>query len=164
MIRTIIIYFKVNALKINNYYNCYKKCKYYFYFDNQDNKYYCTAESKCPNKYIKLIIDNNQCINDCKKDNECRYEFRHTCYKECPPIISEISKIKKYYCEAICNKDYPFEMVNTQECVSNCNINERKNKLCIINYVSEEKEASTAQDIAINNIKAFLKGTPINVV
>ena len=65
-------------------------------------------------------------------------------------------KTQDYYCNVKCPKQYPFEMVSTQECVSNCSINERKNKLCIINYVSEEKEASTAQDIAINNIKEDL--------
>ena len=46
-------------------------------------------------------------------------------------------------------------MVETQECVSNCSINERKNKLCIINYKDEEK-SSTIKDEAINNIREEL--------
>ena len=55
-----------------------------------------------------------------------------------------------------CTKQYPFEIVNTQECVNNCTINDRKNKLCIINYISEDEDSSKVQDEAINNIREDL--------
>ena len=50
--------------------NCYEKCDYYHYFDE--------------NKYNKLIIDRNKCIDDCKKDDKYKYNFDNKCYKECP--------------------------------------------------------------------------------
>ena len=45
----------------NNYTNCYRKCEYYFYFDN-DNKYHCTINSSCPKEYPMLIQFKNECI------------------------------------------------------------------------------------------------------
>ena len=47
-------------IKINNYSNCYIKCNYYHYFDN--NIYYCTDNSSCPEKYSKLLIDKLELI------------------------------------------------------------------------------------------------------
>ena len=141
----------INALKINKYNNCYEKCEYYSYFDNKDNIYYCTHEFECPNDYNKLITDKNQCIEDCKIDLTYKYEFKNKCYSKCPEN-TELSSAKDYYCNIKCPKEYPFEMINTQECVSNCTINQRKNNLCKINYINEE-EGTTAQDVAINNIR-----------
>ena len=46
-------------IKINNYSNCYINCTYYHYFDN--NNYYCTLNSSCPDKYPKLI--DKECVN-----------------------------------------------------------------------------------------------------
>ena len=35
-----------NMIFFDNKKNCYNKCNYYFYFDNE--KYTCTDEDKCP--------------------------------------------------------------------------------------------------------------------
>ena len=141
---------------INNYTNCYKNCKYYFYFDNKTNEYFCTSELKCPNEYSKLKTDNNQCVEDCKTDSIYKYEFKKKCYSICPNN-TELSQNKDYYCNVKCPQQYPFEIISTQECVSNCSINARKNNLCITNYISTEKEYSSAvQDEAINNIREDL--------
>ena len=45
--------------------NCYQKCDYYYYF-NETNKYHCVET--CPEKFSKLIIDKNKCIDKCKKE------------------------------------------------------------------------------------------------
>ena len=50
--------FKIN---FNNYTNCYRKCDYNYYFDNNNN-YHCTIDLSCPNEYPKLIEDKNECI------------------------------------------------------------------------------------------------------
>ena len=146
-------------LNINNsnYINCYEKCDYYFYFNKSEYKFYCTSLSICPNEYNKLKTDSKECIEDCKMDSTYKYEFKNKCYPICPDG-TEISKTKEYYCNVKCPKQYPFEIVNTQECVKNCSINERKNKICITNYISEEedKESTTVQDAAINNIREDL--------
>ena len=51
--------------------NCFEKCDYYYYFD-EDNNYFCTDNYLCPKNY-KLIIDKNKCIDECKNDEDNIY-------------------------------------------------------------------------------------------
>ena len=148
-------YDELNYFVINNYTNCYEKCLYYFYFDTKTNKYYCTNRYECPEEYNKLDTDNKQCIKGCNITSIYKYQFKKECYSECPNN-TELSPNNDYYCNVKCPKQYPFEMVNTQECVSNCSINDRKIKLCIINYVNKEKESSNIGEESINNIREEL--------
>ena len=74
---------------ISGYYNCYTKCNLYYYFDNEGN-YVCLEISECPIDFIKLIPERGECINNCTKDSQYPYEFRNTCYSECPSNISYI--------------------------------------------------------------------------
>ena len=71
-----------NFTLINNI-NCYKECEYYYYFDELD-KYQCTSSYNCPNNYIKLIEEQNRCIDKCKNDNIYKYEYNDICYTKCP--------------------------------------------------------------------------------
>ena len=51
-------------------YNCYEDCSFYYYYDKENyNKYKCTLEKNCPEKYNKLVIEKRRCIDDCKNDN-----------------------------------------------------------------------------------------------
>ena len=89
---------------------------------SNDNKIHCTKDSKCPNDiYDKLIHNKKECIDNCSKDNEYRYQFRKDCYKECPEK-TEKSEITSFYCNIICSSDFPFVLVSSQECVSFCGI------------------------------------------
>ena len=63
--------------------NCYPKCNNYYYF-NESNNFICIKESKCPDKYDKLIIDKKQCIDECQNDDKYKYEFNKQCYQKCP--------------------------------------------------------------------------------
>ena len=130
-------------------------CDYYIYYNISDNNLkYCTSEYSCPKDFNKIIEDKNQCINDCSQDNYYKYEFRHSCYEECPPIISEISSTKDYYCEAICNKEYPYEIIETQECVNICTEREIQNGICKINYKLNPSEIdNNYYDTFLNNIE-----------
>ena len=47
-------------IKINNYYNCYHNCSYYYYFDINNN-YNCTINDYCPDEYP--IIEERECKN-----------------------------------------------------------------------------------------------------
>ena len=143
-------------LTISETINCYQICEYYSYYNTFNKKNYCTFDNSCPKDFNKLILDKRKCINDCTKDNEYRYEFRKTCYKECPPGISEKSKTVRYKCEAICNKDYPFEIIETQECVNKCTIEEREKGICKISYEEKDKENKEAEEKAVENIKEEL--------
>ena len=48
-------------IRYYNYINCYQKCKYYYYLDNENN-YHCTINSSCPNEYFKSTKDKMKCI------------------------------------------------------------------------------------------------------
>ena len=50
----------------------------------------------------------------------------------------------------------PFEIISSQQCVKNCSISDRQKKLCITNYISDDKESAKVQDEAINNIREDL--------
>ena len=50
-------------IKINNYSNCYISCKFYHYFDD-DNNYHCTFNLSCPQKYSGLLLDKMECVKN----------------------------------------------------------------------------------------------------
>ena len=115
------------------YKNCYKECKYYFYYDNITNKNYCTKEPECPIEYNKYISEKKQCIEDCKIDTIYKYLFRKNCYSNCPNNTELLEELD-YYCIPRCSKEYPFEIINSQECVNHCTIYELMKKICRFNY------------------------------
>ena len=90
-----------NNVLINesNRQNCYEKCNYYYYFD-KDNKYYCTKDEKCPDKYNKLIPNKNKCIDNCTNDDIYKYEFNNICILSCPKGAF-ISPNNSFLCEDI---------------------------------------------------------------
>ena len=69
---------------LSNFKNCYQNCSNYHYFDITIDKYYCTPYLNCSGFYNKLIQDKNECIENCSKDIEYRYEYENKCYKKCP--------------------------------------------------------------------------------
>ena len=149
-------------LIIDNHKNCYFECENYYYYDSNDNKNYCTPELLCPTSiYILLIPKRKQYIDNCKKDDEYQFEFKRVCYKECPYNISEISQIDPFYCEAKCPREYPFEIVETQDCVNNCTITQRNKGICKINYQPDENEENSEvnkeiEEQAVENVKEEL--------
>ena len=142
---------------INYLYNCYPKCSYYYYFD-ENNKYQCTEELKCPDNYNKLIYDERRCVNNCNETEYNKYEFRKVCYKSCPLELSYIFNENDYLCGFSCPFEKPFEKINDQICVSNCTIMERLNKLCITNYIgnkSDKVQDKLMADIQEDIINSF---------
>ena len=63
--------------------NCYKKCSYYYYFD-ESNNFYCTENEICPTKFNKIIRLKKKCIDNCQKDDIYKYEYDNECFKKCP--------------------------------------------------------------------------------
>ena len=49
------------GIKKNDYFNCYKNCSYYHYFDNNNNLF-CTVNLSCPYEYPQLIEDRMECV------------------------------------------------------------------------------------------------------
>ena len=68
---------------INNTFNCMIKCPYYFYY-TKFGQYKCSKLTVCPEDYYLLIREKDQCIEDCSKDNEYKYQYNGECFKECP--------------------------------------------------------------------------------
>ena len=54
------------------------------------------------------------------------------------------------------SKEYPFEIIETQNCVNNCSIAERQKGLCRINFQPKEEESKEAEEQALENIKEEL--------
>ena len=155
-------------IQYEEYKNCYINCSYYYYYDIEAKKYYCTKYQECPEKYNKLINGKKECIDECNKIS--RYQFRNICYTECPKDTFK-SENKSFFCEVICYEDKPLELINKQECVDSCSIKLMKNNLCIIKYFielkkseeyeennNEEKNKAVAQDKIIKNIENEMTG------
>ena len=54
-------------IKINNFFNCYKNCSYYYYFDNENN-FQCTINLSCTKDYPKLKENKKECTKYNNKD------------------------------------------------------------------------------------------------
>ena len=143
-------------LNILNNINCYSNCTHYSYYNRYNQKNYCTYNASCPMNYSKLIPERSLCVEDCSEDTIYKYEFRNTCYKECPYNISKKSEEKNYKCEVQCPKEFPFEIIETQYCVGDCTIAERQKGLCKINYESKDEEDKEAEEKAVDNVKEEL--------
>ena len=145
-------------LTSGDYYNCYTECNNYYYFDRNKN-YYCLNKKECPNNYINLIEEKNQCIDECYNDNEYKYSFRKKCYQNCPEEISYESEIKNNFCEVKCNKEMPFEIIEYQNCTNFCGIKEMSNKLCISKF---KEMNSTNGNLILKNIIEEITSTNFN--
>ena len=156
------------------YFECYKEIHGY-YLDETNSifkKCYETCETcdkkgddvnhnciscKSDYKYELNLSNNINCYTSCTEDPTYKYQFRHKCYEECPNEISIKSETKEFYCEAKCPKKYPFEIIETQNCVNKCSISDSKRNLCIINYKPEKGENDKeAEEKAVDNIKEEL--------
>ena len=87
----------VFEINMSQYKNCFQVCSYYHYYDKNINKSFCTHNLNCPDNYNKLIIQKNECIDDCSLDPIYKYEFNSDCYSECPNNTINNS----FYCEII---------------------------------------------------------------
>ena len=145
------------SILMNGYYNCYPKCDNYYYFNNEGN-YICLQSKICPENFNKLIPNKSQCIDDCSKDSDYPYEFRNTCFKECPKNISYVSDTKNYFCEVNCTKENPLEIVKFQNCTNFCSINDMEDKKCISKYEDEETNAN----LILHNILKDINTTNFN--
>jgi surface protein len=140
----------INCSSTNNRYEyngkCYDKCdsncKTCYYEEN-------IPSSNCSSCYENKYLKNGKCVDDCKSDSDYQYEFKHTCYQECPYNISVKSETKDFYCEAKCSKEYPFEIIETQTCVSSCSITQSESGICKINYISEDENNKEVEEKAV---------------
>ena len=132
--------------------NCYQNCDHYYYF-NEANQYTCTPTETCLTGYNKLIASKNKCIDDCKTDDENKYEYKNTCVKECPSNTKVYEEEKK--CLELCKENQPendtscyhetptFSPNQIINITNNSNINIIINDIILPNYSPEENKSIT---------------------
>ena len=137
------------CISCNNEDNYYQ----YNYFNKSTqniNYIYC---NKCPDDKKKLIKNKKECIDDCNKDNYYKYEYKKECIFECP---NNTIIINNNYCDNICSRELPYEIIELQKCVKNCN--NSPDNLCILKYKEFVMDDSQKEEM-INEIKDnLLKG------
>ena len=143
-----------NYTFIEEYQMCYEKCFYYYYFDKENN-YNCTITKECPKEFNKLIEEKKRCVDKCSKN--FKYEFKNKCYRECP--IN--TKTNGYYCEIQYPEELPYEILETQECVKNCSINDITKKICRLNNQNIQKDDNLQEEI-VNNFQENLISGELN--
>ena len=79
-------------------------------------------------KQKKLVDGTDICVYDCS-DAEYKYEFKKTCFNDCPE--GTYLSIENNKCIIICGEDLPYEI--NEECISNCNSEDFLNSICKIN-------------------------------
>jgi hypothetical protein len=57
-------------------------CFFYHYYDGGIS--YFSKSDECVNEFDKLIEDKSECVSNCTKDDQYKFEVRKHCYKECP--------------------------------------------------------------------------------
>ena len=62
--------------------NCVVNCTYFYL--SPYGEYKCLEKLNCPEESNLIIVENNQCIDDCKKDENYTYQYNGVCYKSCP--------------------------------------------------------------------------------
>ena len=136
--------------KKDGYKNCYPKCDFYFYFD-ENNNYNCTKSRKCPDGYNSKIPEIGQCVKNCEENKNYRYKFMDNCYSQCPED-SLIDETKEFYCKLSCPFERPFMLKTKKICVSNCTINDRRIGECITNYFGNRSNVEI-QDKILTDIE-----------
>ena len=119
--------------------NCYNICEYYYYFD-ENNKYNCTKENKCPDNYPLLIRNKSKCIDDCKKDNIYKFESNNECYLE-------NHSIKKDTNIQICPKEFPYLNKETNTCIKECNAKDFLSFKCNTNNENDKTRENNLNKI-----------------
>ena len=123
-----------------------------------DTQYQDNIYNSCYNSCEKCDKNGNETTHNCK---ECKSDFPFilnrnkylNCYKECPSNISSISKDNNFLCEIIlkCPPEFPYENTINQQCTKECNINDKFNKICKLNYIN-----NTQSDINIDLSKQII--------
>ena len=89
------------------------------------------------------------CIEDCKNEKNYRYEYENKCYSSCPKG-TEISQNNECISSDIktCPEDFPYLLVETNECVKKCKIADLFSGTC-----STDNPNENTKEENINNIK-----------
>ena len=132
--------------------NCFKKCPYYYYF-NESNQYLCTENEVCPEHYTKFITKYKKCIDECKNDEIYKYENNNICYEQCPNGTNETGD---YICiQNESNETILYQCSNNNALVSACSIRGANNNTDIYNIIINQILSDYSPD---NNKSQVIEG------
>ena len=136
-------------------------CDFYHYYDNE-NTLRCTDSYVCPDGFSKLKHNTTECINDCSKDSNYKYEFKNECYEACPYPETELINDT---CSVICNEEKPFEDLSTHECIETCDLFQIMMLKCTLKYQTNEtlKLLEELLENFLNNLSPEFNNTPIEI-
>ena len=154
------------------------KAPYIYNLTNNTECFTISCEPDWRKFQKKLDNETNECCDDCYL-NLSKFEYEGKCYSTCPDntinynhkcydkeeeeichIYSNCTScpenkyLKKGKC--YCKEEYPFEIAETQICVSYCTIIERQEGLCKINYEQNEESNKEIEEKALENVKEEL--------
>ena len=129
-------------------YNCYERCPYYYYF-NENNDYLCI--DNCSGVYNKLIIEKDKCIDKCQNDGIYKYEYNNTCYERCPDDTFYINE------EGLCLEEKYLETsTNTDSQVNDISTNINTEDINIINNTLKFELIIQSNNISINPYYTYI--------
>ena len=73
----------------NPEHNCVVNCTYFYLSPYGDYK--CLEKLQCPEESKLIIVEKNECIDDCKKDEKYKLQYNGLCYETCPEGTTENS-------------------------------------------------------------------------
>ena len=144
---------------LNNKIICINNAEYIKPMIQSGNCILISCKGNSPNYQYKLNTENGCFTESCALTNY-QYEFKGCCYETCPDnskIRERVEKLKgiflinNFFCEPICNETFPFEIIDKQECVKDCDITSIINELCILNY--EKDENTNIFDSLLKNLE-----------
>ena len=62
--------------------NCVVNCTYFYI--SPYGEYKCLENFQCPEESKLMVLEKNQCIYDCKKDDKYKYQYNGVCCEHCP--------------------------------------------------------------------------------
>ena len=101
----------------------------------------------CFEKSQKMVNESLMCINDCN-NNDDKFEYNNICYKTCPNGAI-ISSENEHLCEKECPDNLPYEDIQTNECIEECQAIDIFNNICKI----KNRNNSTIKSHIISCIK-----------
>ena len=98
--------------------NCYEAPISYKYNETETITFYKYLND---NIITENILEKNESRERCIDNEKEKYEFQNKCYEECPSY-TEIDKFNPYKCNIKCPEEMPYEEVETQKCIKDCDI------------------------------------------
>ena len=106
------------------------------------------------NFIVKIIYDKQICVKDCYYDKLYKYEYKNFCYKSCPKGSHSLEN-NEYICKPNvfeCIEEYPFLIIEDNNCADDCNGKDFFEDVCTINNINKKSVT-----YIINNIISSLQ-------